>query len=47
MYFSSIIDPTSVYGKKLIDKMGKRDFLIYDQIDTYELSRQVKRWERQ
>lgn len=23
--------------------MGKRDFLIYDQIDTYELSRQVKR----
>ncbi|WP_025477906.1 hypothetical protein [Enterococcus faecium] len=47
LYFSSIIDPTSVYGKKLIDKMGKRDFLIYDQIDTYELSRQVKRWERQ
>lgn len=43
LYFSSIIDPTSVYGKKLIDKMGKRDFLIYDQIDTYELSRQVKR----
>ncbi len=43
LYFSSIIDPTSVYGKKLIDKMGEKDFLIYDQIDTYELSRQVKR----
>lgn len=42
LYFSSVIDPTSVYGKELVDKMGKRDFLIYDQINIYELSRQVK-----
>lgn len=42
LYFSSIIDPTSVYGKELVDKMGKRDFLIYEQIHKYELSSQVK-----
>lgn len=42
VYFSSIIDPTSVYGKELVDKMGKRGFLIYKQINKDELCKQVK-----